>query len=227
MTPRRALTDIVVGLALFLLAGVLVALWSAALPAGLRMPVTVVLQGMLLIAVVGLVLAWRGQSWRRIGFLAPRPRDGLRGILAFGACLGINMAFVYALYGAAPDLVETHSARLGYIAERLTESLSLPGLVAMLVFVGVYEEVFARGLLLTRCRELLGGTWAPVLVSSLLFGLGHLYQGWIGVGQTTLVGIVLAIATLRWKTLWPAIIAHAVLDVSSVLLMGGFGSRGS
>lgn len=226
VTNLQALTDIVVTLGLFLLVGVLAASWAVLFPPGWRMLITIGVQGTLLIAVVRLVLAWRRQSWMAIRITAPAAMDVPHGALAFAACLGLNMVFVYTLYWAAPEVVETHTARLGSIAQLLSRDLSLSVLAAMLAFVAVYEELFARGLLLSRCQVLMRGAWGPVLISSLLFGLGHLYQGWIGVGQTTLVGVVLALATLRWGTIWPAIVAHALLDISSVLFMGGLIEHG-
>lgn len=219
MKTSRALIDIVAALVLFILSSVAAAWAAAYLPAAFRVPVVVIVQGVLLLAIVGVLLKWRGQTWSAIGLLPPAARDGPRGVLAFGGCLGVNLLFIYILYAVYPELVEAHTERLGYITQLLAGSVSLPVLVLMLGFVGVYEEVFARGLLLTRCRSLLRGTWPPVLVSSLLFGLGHLYQGWIGVGQTTLIGIVLALLVLRWGSLWPAIFAHALLDVFSILFM--------
>lgn len=219
MKASRAAVDIVAALALFILSSVAAAWAAAALPAAFRVPVVVVLQGVLLLAIVGVLLRWRGQTWSTIGLLSPAARDGPRGVLAFGGCLGVNLLFIYALYTVNPELVEAHTERLGFITRQLAGGMSLPVLVLLLGFVGVYEEVFARGLLLTRCRSLLRGTWPPVLASSLLFGLGHLYQGWIGVGQTTLIGIVLALVVLRWGSLWPAILAHALLDVFSILFM--------
>jgi membrane protease YdiL (CAAX protease family) len=68
------------------------------------------------------------------------------------------------------------------------------------------------------------GVWAPVLVSSVLFGLGHVYQGWIGVAQTTVIGAIFAIFTVRWATLWPAIMAHAALNTLSVAALTGVDS---
>lgn len=219
MKPSRALVDIGAALALFVLSSVLAAALAAQLPGALRTPAVVIIQGMLVIAIVAGLLAWRGQRWSAVGLVPPESGDGPRSLLAFAACLGANLLLIYVLYGAFPQIVEAHSERLGYFARQLAGGLPFPVLVAVLGFVGVYEEIFARGLLLARCRTLLKGTWGPVLASSLLFGLGHLYQGWIGVGQTTLIGIVLALLVIRWGTLWPAIIAHALLDVSSILLM--------
>jgi len=221
MPAHKALVDIVAALALFLLTAVAAAYVSAMAPAAIRVPAVIVSQGVLLLLVVAVLLAWRGQNWQHIGLAAPQWRDLLRGVAAFAACLGLNMALVYGLHGFSAELVEAHGERLGMIARELTGGLSLAGLVGVLGFVGVYEEVFARGLLLSRCRALFGGAWLPVLASSLLFGLGHLYQGWLGVAQTTLIGLVLAVFTLRWRTLWPAIVAHALLDIVSVVAMRG------
>ena len=223
MRKRDSLFDIVAALGLFILSGVAAGSGAALLPEGLRISVVVTLQGVLALVVVGALLAWRRQRWSDIGLSGLRLRDLARGALAFAACLGANVVLVYALYGASPETVEMHSERLGSLSRQFAADMSLPWLVVVLGFVGVYEEVFARGFLLTRCRSLVGGTWGPVLISSLLFGLGHLYQGWIGVGQTTLIGVVLAFLTLRWGTLWPAIIAHALLDIVSMVMMGALG----
>jgi len=46
--------------------------------------------------------------------------------------------------------------------------------VFVLLWVAVYEEVLARGMLLGRARVLALAPWQAVLVSALLFGLGHL-----------------------------------------------------
>lgn len=217
----NSLKDIIVALLLFLLTGVAAAWWSGFFPNSVQFPVVIVLQGVLLVGVVGAMLAWRGRSWRNVGLVAPKLHDPVRGVLALGGCLGINVLFVQALYGLFPKIIEAHTEQLGFIAGQLSYGLPFPVLIALLSFVGVYEELFARGLLLGLCRMLLGGAWAPVLVSSLLFGLGHIYQGWLGVAQTTLIGVVLALAVVRWGTLWPAIIAHALLDIVSILLMSG------
>jgi len=109
--------------------------------------------------------------------------------------------------------------RLTELGGRVAAGLSLPALLGLSLFIGLYEELLARGFLLHRARHLLGGWWGPVTVSSLLFGLGHAYQGAFGVIQTTIVGAVLAAAVLRYGTLWPAIIAHALVNAVSLWLL--------
>ncbi len=227
MRPTRALVDIVLALTSFVVVGVAVSWLSAFVPAGIRLPLMVVSQGIVVLAVTGLLLAWRDQRWRDIGLVPPMVRDVGRAVIAFAVCMGLNLVLIYALHWAFPDTVAAHSQQLEIIARQLSYSIPFPALIAVLALVGVYEELFARGLLLQRCRSLAGGTWIPVMVSSVLFGLGHLYQGWIGVAQTTLIGIVLAVLTLRWRTLWPAILAHALLDTASIALIRSMGGGGT
>jgi membrane protease YdiL (CAAX protease family) len=94
------------------------------------------------------------------------------------------------------------------------------GMLALLLVLSwtlaaVGEEVAYRGFLLTRLREALGGVVGArtalvgaVLVSSVLFGLAHTEQGWIGVTVVALDGIAFAWLRLRCGTLWAAVLAH-------------------
>jgi membrane protease YdiL (CAAX protease family) len=55
--------------------------------------------------------------------------------------------------------------------------------------------------------------WVAVLVSSILFGLAHLYQGRGGLVSTMLVGIVLGIGRVVYGSLVPVIFWHAAVDI--------------
>ncbi len=86
--------------------------------------------------------------------------------------------------------------------------------VLMSFTAGFCEEAVFRGYLMTRIR-LLGkfSSWTvPVIVSSILFGIPHLYQGVAGAVVITILGAIFAISFIRYKTIWPAIIAHFFLD---------------
>ena len=80
---------------------------------------------------------------------------------------------------------------------------------------GFCEEVAFRGYLMTRLR-LLGRleSWiVPMTVSSLVFGLCHLYQGWSNVLLLSIYGLLFALLYLRTGSLWPAILAHALQNL--------------
>lgn len=217
MSRAQAFSDIGLGLALLALS-VLLAAFTVQL-VGLsvtQLPAVMMIQGLTLIIGLRALLAFRNQTWSHLLLHPLRFSDIGRGLLGMMACFGLNLVFSLGLYALDPDAMQAHMERLQQLAVLLTEDLPFALVAAIMLFVGVYEELLARGLLLDRSRILFGGRWWPVLISSVLFGLGHIYQGWIGVAQTTLVGMVLALLTLYWRSLWPAILAHGFLDTVSL-----------
>jgi membrane protease YdiL (CAAX protease family) len=99
-----------------------------------------------------------------------------------------------------------------------------PATVALLllayVLTAVFEETMWRGLLLGLLRPL--GIWPAVLISSVLFGLGHLGNSLLrGVSLMILLqafgaavqGIGLAALRLRTNSIWPLIAIHALHDL--------------
>jgi membrane protease YdiL (CAAX protease family) len=79
------------------------------------------------------------------------------------------------------------------------------------------EELLYRGFLIGTLTPLIS-TPGAVLLSSALFGLGHAYQGWLGIVRTTLIGLSLGVAFALTSSLWWLIIAHSVANLSGVLL---------
>ena len=66
----------------------------------------------------------------------------------------------------------------------------------------------------------MGSAWAAALLSSAVFGVLHAYQGWLGMVRTGMLGLLLAAAFLLSGSLWPCIVAHAILDLVAGLLLG-------
>jgi membrane protease YdiL (CAAX protease family) len=87
------------------------------------------------------------------------------------------------------------------------------------ITAGVCEEILYRGLLLATLVSLVG-TWPAVAITSLIFGLGHAYQGISGIVKTGLIGLVLALLTVSSGSLFIAIALHAVVDLTSGRIMG-------
>lgn len=218
LTRGQAWVDIILMLGLIIATTFALSTLTVLFLGEIKLPVILVVQGMVVLLAIHILLRHRGQRWIDVGLRTFRSADLSRAGVALLSCLAAN--FVFSSMGLLfhPERLQQHVESLKYISGLLAE-LPFSGLVAMLMFVGVYEELAARGFLLTRCRIGLAGSWAPILVSSLLFGLGHMYQGLIGVIQTTLIGIILATFTVRWGTLWPAILAHTALDTLSILII--------
>jgi membrane protease YdiL (CAAX protease family) len=80
------------------------------------------------------------------------------------------------------------------------------------------EELSFRGFLLTRLTPVLGNFWAAALLSSISFGIGHLYQGAVGVIFTGMYGFLFAILFYWRKSIYPCMIAHFLQDALAPLI---------
>jgi membrane protease YdiL (CAAX protease family) len=83
---------------------------------------------------------------------------------------------------------------------------------------GFCEETAFRGYVLTRLR-LLGkfNSWTiPVIISSLVFGACHSYQGTAGFIVITIYGAMFSWLYIRTGSLWPCILAHFLWDFGAL-----------
>jgi membrane protease YdiL (CAAX protease family) len=85
---------------------------------------------------------------------------------------------------------------------------------ALSITAGICEELLYRGFLLAVLTSALGIVPAVVL-SSIFFGIGHAYQGLLGILKTGGVGLVMAGLFLLTGSLWAPMLLHAVVDANS------------
>jgi membrane protease YdiL (CAAX protease family) len=74
------------------------------------------------------------------------------------------------------------------------------------------EEFIMRGYLIARLTELLGSRWVAWLVSSVLFGSYHIYQGVIPALTIFGAGLIFGLMVLKMKSVWPSTFAHALFN---------------
>jgi membrane protease YdiL (CAAX protease family) len=89
------------------------------------------------------------------------------------------------------------------------------------VTAGICEEVVYRGFLLHYFHVLpfhLSLTWALV-VSCVIFGIGHFYQGVAGGVQTAVIGFVLGALFVMTGSLVIPIVVHAVMDLRVLAML--------
>jgi membrane protease YdiL (CAAX protease family) len=84
---------------------------------------------------------------------------------------------------------------------------------------GFCEEVAFRGYLMTRLRLLmkLDSWWIPTLISAIVFGMCHYYQGIPGVIVITVYGFLFSLIYIRTGSLWPCVIAHFLQDLGALI----------
>ncbi len=147
------------------------------------------------------------------------------GSLSLGALMG------WTLLGTVGILVLQFGFLMGRIKLGINETPLLHQLLPKtgsekIVFVflslaaGIGEELAFRGFAIPVMVLLSGSEWGGALVSSLAFGCLHGYQGWLGVARTGSMGFLLAAVFLLSGSIWPAVLAHAILDLVAGLLLG-------
>lgn len=129
---------------------------------------------------------------------------GNRAVHQLGAGLLIGAALVTAV-------VALLSAAGGYrVAGSNGLSMAVIMPLAMMIFVGVFEEILSRGIVFRIAEQSLG-SWAALVVSSLLFGLAHLPgegAGVLAIAVTIVAGVLFAAAYLLTRKLWLGIGMH-------------------
>jgi membrane protease YdiL (CAAX protease family) len=87
------------------------------------------------------------------------------------------------------------------------------------VAAGVIEELLFRGLLLAAGLSAGLSPLGAVLLTSALFGVMHLYQGWRGIVLTSIFGAIAAVTVVSTGSLLWAILVHVLVDVRAFLLV--------
>jgi membrane protease YdiL (CAAX protease family) len=85
---------------------------------------------------------------------------------------------------------------------------------------GITEEITFRALPILLFRAVLPGDGrvAAVLLSAVLFGLAHRYQGPAGMVATGVLGVVFGSVYVASGSLWPSMLLHVLLDLRLLLL---------
>ena len=101
------------------------------------------------------------------------------------------------------------------IAERILpqSTVELFPYLALAMTAGLCEEFLYRGFAMAVLLHVGLPAWAVVLLSSVLFGLAHSYQGRGGIVMTLLIGLILGTSRLAYGSLVPAIFWHSGVDV--------------
>jgi membrane protease YdiL (CAAX protease family) len=93
------------------------------------------------------------------------------------------------------------------------------------VFAGFREELWRAGMLAGFNALLPGGLshpagrWLAIGFTAIVFGLGHLPQGWGGVLLTGALGIGLGMIIVRRRSIWEAVLAHGFFDATTFVLL--------
>ena len=153
-------------------------------------------------------LLWRsGYGPARFGLGRIRWRPDVLGGIGLATLIGVPGLALYQIARILGANASVEPAELNDTWWRI------PMLLLLAFGNGWAEEVVVVGFLLTRLRQLRVNPWVALVISSLLRGLYHLYQGFgAGLGNLAM-GLVFGYVWQRTGRLWPLIIAHTLIDV--------------
>lgn len=176
-----------------------------------------------LVAIGWFSLRRRGLGWRGVGLR--RPANWLTTIgLAIVAAIALQLLSEFAIEpvveritGSRPDLSEFRS-----LVGNLPASLGM--MLLVWTFAAFGEEMAYRGYVLERAATLGNRSSTAYVVSvvvvSLLFGVGHVYQGAAGIASSTFSGLFFgALYLASGRNLWLPILTHGFSDTLGLLLI--------
>lgn len=142
----------------------------------------------------------------------------LPGLLAWSAGLtAIGLAIILVFRRLSIALGLEDAALLRELLPRTARERRVFALLS--ATAGFGEELAYRGYAIGALSPLLSPPGAAALTSA-VFGVVHCYQGPLGVVRTGLMGGALAWGFLASGSLWPAIVAHTLIDVLAGIVLG-------
>lgn len=156
---------------------------------------------------LALYLLWRsGSGPASIGLGKFRIRPDLTGGLGLAALIGLPGL---ALYIGARLLGLSAAVEPAEINDTWWR---IPLLLAIAFANGWAEEIVVVAFLITRLRQLRITPAVALVISALLRGTYHLYQGYSAGLGNIVMGLVFGYVWLRTGRLWPLIVAHGLID---------------
>jgi membrane protease YdiL (CAAX protease family) len=161
---------------------------------------------------VAYLLAVRGESLRTIGLDGSRPRaDLFRGAALAALIGGTGLALYVGAHAAGTNVV--------IVPENLPDVWwRVPVLLLSAAQNAALEEILVVGYLLHRLRTLGWGDNRALLLSAVLRGGYHLYQGFGGFVGNVAMGLLFGRIFQRTGRTAPLVIAHTLID--SVAFVG-------
>jgi uncharacterized protein len=135
----------------------------------------------------------------------------------------IDVAIALLFWVAVVGLLTFAHFVLGFSGVDAAKSMypkTLPELgvfVLLAVCAGFCEEIIFRGYLQRQFTAWTGNVSAGVVLQAIIFGAGHIYQGWKGVVVISVYGAMFGVLAALRNSLRPGIMQHSAQDAFSGL----------
>lgn len=163
------------------------------------------------------IAAWRawahGYTFAELGVgtgpnLLRSVTAGLFGTVILGGLHWLNFRRMGSLQDRLPARVKEMASRI--LPQSKSERIPF---LALALTAGCCEEFLYRGFAMTAFSRAGFPIWASVVVSSVLFGAAHLYQGRGGLIGTGLLGVIFGVFRAFTGSIVPVAAWHAAIDI--------------
>jgi len=221
MTPLRALLEMLALIPAGTLGGLAVycifLLWPVRDQRWFEVAATGGMGGMILLT-IAFIMRIDGHQARTIGWT--RRRWSANVGIGFGAY--ILFAISVAIGGILLKLLVHIDVDDSTAKEAIKDAfppMTMAPMMAMMVFVSVWEEIAFRGFVLTRLHALFKHWWVSVLVGAMVFGSIHIYEGPLAVLVICAMGLIMGTLFVWRKSLVPGIVFHLTNNVVTMLAL--------
>lgn len=157
-------------------------------------------------------------TWSNLGFAKPTTwwYPILIGTVVLGVFFLLSVYIQPYFLGLGPRRDISH-----LMVIRQNKQVLILALILVWVTAALLQELIFRAFLINSLDILLGrnqwSTWVAVIISAVIFGLLHAWQGIGGILFTGIIGFIFGIAfLLNGRRIWPLIFAHGIIDTISL-----------
>jgi membrane protease YdiL (CAAX protease family) len=182
---------------------------------------TLSLADTVLVAFLVVVLLQRTGDEPREVLFGGRPwlREAVAGVWQVPLVFLVTLSLGMAILTVAPSL---HNVERNPLEALLASPVDTLVFAVVAVVAGGLREEMQRAFVLTRFRQSLGGATLGLAIFSVVFGVGHLLQGYDAAIITGALGLLWGISYLRRGSIVAPLVSHAVFNLIEVVRFGFF-----
>jgi len=176
----------------------------------------IMLSDLALVTLICFFLWHNSESFTRIGWVS----KGYEKEIVLGMVLYFPLIYGLSFVEELFQSVGLVSSR-GHIPPFLEPTGTIQQIVAtlMILIVAFTEETIFRGYLILRLKSITGSPVVAIVISSIIFSIGHGYEGLAGVIIVGIMGTCFAVIYVWRKSLIAPIVMHFMQDFVAIVLL--------